>query len=760
MTVPSFRFTNADNTRGTIATGEGSTEFFHPLLPYDLFPSSGFLIHLNGWNLNRCQSDTTGHDGTVATAIHLLQMRAPREPAAPLLSWPGTGRVFRWGAKWRYRWYDSRTGEHSGLSPIPETEVNMGIETPLQSQTYLGQTAYFYIPTSGKPASADTVQLFANTTQQDNVWYLADEGAVGSASYVLLIDDNTDEDLFLKLSVVTGAPSVTPAGMTWSEGLMWPVVRAWTHPSSRVFYFGLRRFGRSFIGSSGFFVTITQGTDLCTIANVSGVPRIIEPGRVGQRVKFFDTASLSDPIEDPTVYRFVKAESAFTFRIWPELAVSMSALVGTTVNLFFSIEDDRDSRYVWMSEPGKPWLIDPLKTIAAGDDFDDGAMAWFVLGKKVYMQTRRRIYHAVGSSTGDPSRSTLFIPVADEGIIGFWAGCETPFGWVFVHETRGVRYFDGIGVYPLGKNPNPFRDFLPKEQFAGIDPAMMEETRCVYDAENRVVVIGYVPTGQSTLKETMVFYTEDMVWRGPNRDRLFSAGLIRSTTASHVFVKGDDFGSLQVREAQVLDVTPTISGFSALAGTVDSVQTKRIFADPSMTITNSAFDEPRGSPIWFHDGTYYYFAWVAGVLSPSVLELDGPPIREDGTIATLTAGWTFGLGTIRWSAITGYLDTGGDPVKPHEFFYLNVRFRRGTVSETFECGGAEDDNGTYAGVRVSSTSEAAPTRDANANVHGELRLKRHGAVVRLRLRGAARNGDPQITRAILVGEAREGALPS
>ena len=756
MSTPSYKFVNADLSRGLISAGEGSTEFYHPLLPLEMFASAGFLILLNGWNLNRCQSDTTGYDGTVATAIHLLQMRAPREPAAPLISWPGQGRVFRPGAKWRYRWYDSRTGEFSGLSPIPDTEINMGVITPFNSTTYLGQTAYFYIPTASKPASADTIQLFANTTQQDDVWYLADEGSIGSSSYVLLTDDNTDDELYLKLSVVTGAPSTLTAGMTWPEGIMPPVVKAWLHPSGRVFYYGLRRFGRSFAGATGFYATVTEGSDLCTISNPSGIPRIIEPGRVGQRVRFYDTAALSDPIEDPTVYRIVKVESAYEFRVWPELKVSSSLTAGASANFFFSIEDDRDARWTWMSEPNKPWLIDPLKTIAAGDDYDDGVMAWFSIGKRVFMQTNRRIYEAVGSASEDPSRSTLFIPVSEEGSIGYWAGCETPFGWVYVHETRGVRYFDGVQSYPLGRGGDPFSDFLPVDQFADFEPSMAEEVRCLYDAGSRTVIISYVPTGQSCLKETLTFHTGERVWRGPHRESVFSTGLLRSTTASNVFVTGDMFGSLSTRESSTKD-SPTVTNFLG-TGTITSVTSKRIFVDTGSTFLADSDERLRGCPVWFNDGTYNYFARVSDVLTTTTLELDGPPIREDGTLGTLTVGWTFSIGAIRWSLTTGYVDGGGDPARPLEALSLNVRFERGSSAETFECGAAEDGNGTFAGVRVSSSSSAAATRDTNGKVHGEMRLKREGALVQLRLRGTSVYGTPAIARAVLVAEEREGAL--
>ena len=82
-TAPNYRFKNATATRGLISSGEGSAEFLHPSLPTKFIPSNGFLLILNGWNLNRRMADTVGHDGTASTAVQLLQMRAPRQALMP-----------------------------------------------------------------------------------------------------------------------------------------------------------------------------------------------------------------------------------------------------------------------------------------------------------------------------------------------------------------------------------------------------------------------------------------------------------------------------------------------------------------------------------------------------------------------------------------------------------------------------------------------------------------------------------------------------
>ena len=671
MTTPAFTFKSATTSRGLISSGEGSAEFYHPLLPMTFFSAAGFLLILNGWNLNRAQSDIVGYDGTTTTAVQMLQMRAPRQPIMPMLSWIGTGRVFRPGAKYRYRWYNSATGQFSGLSDIPDAETNMGMVSPAGSTTYLGQTAYFYLATASKPPHADTIQLFANSTQEDTIWYLADSQPTGSSSYVMLTDDSTDDELEANEFVVSGSDSAQPPGPSWSEGIMDPRCKAYLHSSGRVFYFGMRRFGR--IGPLAVVMSVTQGSDLGTIGASSTDTRLIEPGRVGQRIRFFSDLS-STPIVDPTVYRIVKAETATTVRFQPPIAISSNVAEGATANLYYAIEDDRDARFIYMSEPNIPWLIDPLKTLAVGEDFDDGVMGIFTVKHpssfgfsvitRAFVQTRRSLYEMVNSDTENPFNSTTFSIVRPEGVSGLDAGCSTPFGWCYFHEILGPRLFDGRVCAPLGRPlgqgtqsgggglaDDPFQIFLARTQFQNIDPACVEDIVMTYDPDNHSVILSYIPLGGSTLRESLVFSATDRTWRGPYRECHVAAGKMRGSTTSEQLITGDSFGNLIVREAQALDVLPTITTFTG-TGTISSVTTNRVFVDSGATYNADGDKRLRGCPIWFTDGTDLWFARIADVLSATQLELDGPPIREDGTIGTLTTGWIYGVGSIRWSAAT------------------------------------------------------------------------------------------------------------
>lgn len=762
MTVaPAFSFKGATTTRGLIASGEGSAEFLHPTLPTRLVPSNGFLLVLNGWNLNRRIADTTGYDGTAATAVELLQMRAMRQPLLPAVSAMGVGRIFGRQYFWMGRFRDSRTGEVSGLSPLPTWRIDLGTEQPIGSTTYLGQNAAFamLVADLGAPAHADTFDLFRNASLRADVVYLVESVSIVGASSIQILDDNTDDELFGReaITLVSDVPGTIPSGFSWSDGLMWPVCSAWVDPGGRTIYSGVRRMGRFLNWNAQ--AAVTQGTDLVTISALSsGYMQMIEPGRVGQRIRFYTAAAASSPIADPTVYRIVKVESATTLRVWPEIVVSSSLAAGASATWYFSVEDDRDARFSYMSEPGKPWLIDPKKTVAAGDDYDDGVMQWFSIFGEVYCATRRRIYWARNYLSLDPSLTLSFVQVADEGMVGFDAGCVTPLGFAFHHETRGPRLFDGQRVTPLDRNPSPFQSFLATEQLAGFEPSMLDAIVYVYDDENHAVIVSYVPTGGSVHRETLSFSIADTNWRGPYRECVAAGGRIRGTANASVAVIGDNSGALSVRETQVLDHTPTLTGEDG-EGTITSVQTSRIFTDSGAAFNGDSDERVRGSPIWFVNaaGTTYYFARVVDVLSGTQLELDGPPVNEDGTTAVLTAGWTWGLGTIRWELITAYID-GGDPVHPKKAEELHLRFKRGTGSTTFEFGCADDANGQYVGQRLSSTSEAAPTANSAEVIYAKMAFQREAAAFQIRGRGASRFGDPQITTAIIDGDFRQGTL--
>lgn len=758
MTVnTAFRYRNATSGRLEVAGGPAANEFWHPVLPTCLYPAGGMLAVLNGWNLNRRLLETAEDESIGSDAVALLQIPAPSDTLSPMVSAVGAGRCFRRGAKWRYRWYNSTTGEFSGLSPVPEFSFDLGVQTPAGGTTYLGQKVWFNIATSGAPTGADTIQLFANGTSNEDVWYMADEGSIGSLSYVQLEDNNPDDDLFLKEYVSYAAPS----GPSWVEGVMPPVAKATAHPTGRTLYFGVRRFAS--LRQNATNATVATGSTTVTIDNTANIPRIVEPGRVGQRIRFFRaTTGFADPIRDPTAYRIASVTNGYTLEITPELQVSLDAAVGANNSYFWAIEDDRDARRVDMSEPGRPWLIDPRKAVYVGADSDDGVLAWFYLGGQSFAQTRKGIFSITNDVTEDPSLSMYVRQVSDEGCVGFEACASTPFGWVFVHPTLGIRLFDGAAVVPLGRGVDAFSDFSPTDQFRNFSAATMEDVRVVYDIRHHELYVSYVPDGAGSFTEALVFSAPDRAWRGPYRERLVCGGLLRTTSGDEEFVAGDDAGNLYTHNEQSLDLVPTITT-GTTTGTLTAVTNARMVKDSGNNFTADSDDRLRGMPIWFSDGTTYYFSRIIALLSDVGLELDGPPINEtSGAAATPAIGWTYGIGTIRWSLTTAYIDAG-EPSLQKIARLLRMRFKRGTDATTFEIGCAEDGNGSYNGERVSALSApvftvapAGSTSIPSSPVFCDARLERQGVCFQVRVRGVARSGEPRITTAILTLEVLDG----
>jgi hypothetical protein len=762
MTSPSFRFKNAAlATDGQAASGEAANDRFHPGGQACVRDHSGFLIITNGINLNRRVDDVLGYDGTSATALQLLQMRAVREPVAPAVGMMGAGKVFGRDFRWFIRCVNTRTGEFSGLSPAYGKLTNLGTEQPTGGTTYLGQNAYFRFAATGYDPRTDALQLFRNASRTPGVYYLVSQKSTTGVSYVDFVDDVVDEDLINATVYVSDA---VPSGPTWAEGIMPPVCRSWQDPIGRTLYFGRIRFGRIRPKTSNAYVTITQGTDLATLNSGTFVPYFVDPGRIGQRITFFMDADCTDPIADPTVYRFQKAESNTSFRIYPELAVSSDAAAGATVTLYYNITDDIDERWTYMSEAGLPWLIDPRKTIAVGDDYDDGPLAWFSLAGEIFVQTKRRIYRASNYASLDPSQTVQFTIAADEGMVGFDSGCVTPAGWAYVHERLGPRIFDGSATRPLDRRGAVAGAFLASSQFANFEPSALESVVVGYDGEHHAVIVSYVPLGQSTLKETMTYHFEDGVWRGPNRERVSCVGLLRSTSEGDVFVTGDDFGSLMTREAQVLDVVPSLANYPIATGTVGAVESMgRIFTASSVDFSADGDERLRGCPIWFKNTSTgaFYFSRIADVLSSTSLELDGPPVTDTDGSASLTSAWTFGIGDIRFILETTYIGDGGEPFLPKLLREVGVRFKRGASgdSTTFEIGVSDDADGTYRGERTDSTTSTIPTVAVASAVYGRVSPHREGATFQIRLRGSSREGTPQIGAAVVAVEVMPGTLP-
>src|SRR6185503_16587228 len=118
-----------------------------------------------------------------------------RQPLMPLISAPGNGGIIGQGFKWRWRWKNSKTGDCSGLSPSPTFKYDLGVPVSAGAEDWFGQTAYLRIPTATAATNADSIELFRNTTNQEDIWFSLGEKLINGASYVDFTDGYTDEEL-------------------------------------------------------------------------------------------------------------------------------------------------------------------------------------------------------------------------------------------------------------------------------------------------------------------------------------------------------------------------------------------------------------------------------------------------------------------------------------------------------------------------------------------------------------------------------------
>lgn len=741
MSAP-LKFAGAYSTTGEMTGLIGTAERLHPLYPTQVVGSNGYMLILNGFNLNRRTTDVVGYDGDVANIPFPLQMLAPPDELTPLLTYAGNGSVFGLGYKWRYRWKNSRTGEYSGLSPNPSASWNLGVETFPGSNIFLGQTAYFRIPVSSRPAGTDTLQLFRNSSAEESIWYLVSEKTTDSVSYVDITDDISDDTLFNAAEVVSLANS---SGPTFDEGIMPPVAKAYAHPTARTAYFGLRRY-KGLIRRYSTTGTVAVGDRFIEIEQG------VEAGRVGQRLRL---GVPGQTIDDPTVYRItaiVTAGSYYNVYVYPPIA-SSAYLTGVGGTVAFYIEDDREGRAVWFSEPGQPWLIDPYKTLYIGQDYSDEALHMFSMNGVTHVQTRQAIYRLENDQTEDPSLSAIVSLASDEGSVGLEAGCDTPFGWVYMHHGLGIRVFDGQKSMPVG-GEDEYTVFIANTQFQGIETNAIGECKLAWDHDKKVLLLSYVPTGKTNHCECLAFDPMTRTWRGPWRQRLFSSGSIRTLNGDEVFVAGDDFGNLYKNDEQVLDM---VNPAAVLTG---AVAASHVIG--STVITVDAFDTTnymRGCPIWFYNPAtgIYYYSVIAYVNNSTTITLQFPPVDENGNLVGPTSAYTWAVGSIRWSMMTSYIDAG-EPVLPKKIEHLSLRFRRGSAGGDFLVDVALDgDTTNFLGEKLTASSSPAITVSPTNTIFKKVRLSREGRAFTLRLRGQSTSGHPQITGAMTDLEVRGGA---
>lgn len=721
----------ASASRGETTLAPAESELFHPFARTSLVDTGGFLLVLNGISTNRRLS---AFDSTPEA----LQMPAPMDSISPTLFGPGSGRVFGNDLFWCYRWKNSDTGEVSGLSPLSAWGTNVGTEVVDGSDNYLGEKVIFRIVVNTtRPNGADTVQLFRNTTSQKKVFLLVQEiqFIIGTVA-VLMEDDKTDDELGQsEQAAFRSAPDAT-------YGAMPPVAKAYRHSNGRTMYYGGFRFGTHRVGR----VTITADSSL--VAPSNGDTLNIYPyaryNRIRQRFIPLKRASDNVVIEDPTHYTIVNVDSYNNTPVMNNLYVhpaiqTNNQMSAGSVEVLYEIRDDRDLREVHISDVFNPTQVDPANSIFIGRDRDDSPCLITEVGEATFAVTRKGIYRLDALDTLDPSLSVSIVPVVEEGAAGLWAACYTPMGIVYLHENLGVRLFDGKSSLPLGGS-SPAEEFQPKTQLAALEKSLFDQALLYFDPINFRVVLSSVWLAGSDEAVSFSYDPGTGSWRGPHFMSRYVTGDVADLGSGRTFVTGDQHGNVIREEYQVLDLLDTDTG-QTVTGTVASVA-GLVFTVTAATFNPSSDYRMRGAPIWFLTGSTYYRSVVSDVVSATQIRLLYPPVDESGNVGTLAAGWTFGVGSIRWRATTAYLDAG-EPIQPKTMERVRLRFQRGTASDPFTVANDAEDSGTF----TTETGSAA-TVDPNSSVYAEPRIRKNGVTHKLRLTGTSRGGEPKISGAI------------
>lgn len=726
-------------TRGYTGSGHSSKEWFDPYAKMDIVGANGIQILVNGINANR---KFPYGANTSSFKVTDLVMRAPYDTLLPAFSLPGDGNIFGNGYIWRFRGKNSVTNEVSGLSTSVTPGVNLGLELVPGSGDWVGQTAYIYIPNSSIPAFADVVQVFRNINQNTDEYYLIGELAV-TGSTLTFIDDFADEDI-----IFNEQASLSP-NPTYQEGLPFPCTKAFRHSTGRIMLYGVQRMGPT---RPITFGTHVVGTDTITLDGA--MP--LDPSREGQSLRLLTTSGGAD-IGDRTIYRILEVVDYQTIRIYPVLQANSS---GSYTNINVEITDDRDARTIFVSEPGNSTQYDFLKIMSVGFDQNDGLLHLCQMEGVTYAITRRRIYRVENDQSEDPSLTYRLTVVAEEGTIGFWSTAVAPFGIVMVND-KGVRVFDGTICKPLGSR-SPFDRFLLKQQFTdpgntnityaayvsgyqGPELSLLDQVCVYYDPTRHYIRVFYVPYGNTSFSEEIVFSALHNVWRGPWRCRGTHAGLMRNDDGSDVFVIGEDFGNLILDEQGSIDVlngsnislvtfaANTKWELSYLGGNSDYYSDKRI----------------RGTPILFVDPntTNTQMNWIVDTLTATSIVVE--------KLSNVVSGFSSFLGAIYWYTKTGWIDDK-EPIQPKTLETLRLRLEpltplsdNNTFSFLIKVNG--DDNNTI------TQPDNPPTYTTLGDPWFEAVMHRGNCrVFQIIMEGYTTRGNPKLTNVVADLLVQEG----
>lgn len=753
MGVSPFLFTQANVATGEVASSPShADEALHPAARVSLVHAGKFLLVLDGITSNRRLDKVSG-------ALQPLQITAPyQELRAFTMAFPGGGQLFGLNYKYRFRWKNSVTGEVSGLSIIPSEGINLGAEVIPGSNDYIGETAVVSLDVSLRPPGVDTVEWFRNASQ-GSVYFRHSETFI-TGTYATLIDNLTDEYLLSGSETSTLRPAPT-----WNEGIMPPMCRAYQHANKRVLYYGQQRMGSCRTGSVTVYAEGDQALNppidpQYVLPNAGGTytqKPFVKVNRVGQRLRLLTRVSDSAAIQDATTYRLIDVRHGTgglgvnVLYVYPKV-VSNPQMSQNSVSCYFTIEDDRDLRAVWLTAPGQPTQLDTSQVLYFGAHPSDTPCLIAQAGGADACVTREKVYRIDGLDTDDPFLNAQLTEIADEGACGVWAACAAPFGICYLNAIAGPRLFNGQTVMPLGGG-GATTPFPGKTQWDALEKGCLDQAIMFYDTERNEVVLAGVFMAGSDLEVFFVYDPGVGVWRGPHRGSRTAHGALAYPSMEAPEFSGDLYGNLLDEQAQVLDMV--VATTHTLTGTISAVSGYTILTDASGVFDPASDQRLRGCPILLYDGTTYYYSVIAEVLGATQLRLLYQPVDIDGAAGIPAADWTYGIGSIPWRVRTGHLDSS-DPIRPKLAERLRLRYQRaGASASIFTVGAATDADGTY-----TSDSGARKTVDPSLTTGAEVALKVPGVAVTLELAGTSRTGEPQIVGAVLDMDVRDGATPN
>lgn len=704
----------------------------------DLVPTRALLLQLNGetenkkWDMRKIVGLDT------SSALHL---QAPFGQLRPAISYAGgSGRIFGQDYRWRFRYSRSSTGEASGMSEIPSVGVNMGREAPAGSTNVVGQKAIFnFVPddfNTGVNANigggATTLQIFRNTSNQLDVWYLVGELSLPAAGEFTFEDNTPDEEL-----IANEQASLRP-NPQYALGIMPPMARAYQHPTGRTLYYGIRRMG-PYEGTSATLTTGERDVDASLRTTENGMRRI------GQRFVPLETSG--GTYTDDTIYRICAYDrdgAGAGIAVNPPVVASDDMTDDVATLTKWEVRDDRDGRLFYMSEPGAPGQIDFAKAVSPGTDADDGVLFIGGFRGQTVLFTRRRIYLVLDDFSEDPSLTMRFSIAAEEGTYGLWTTTVTEEGFVFVNE-RGVRVFD-LASPPRALGGEQFYSQFPAlSQFRGVESSLLAESFVCYDATTHRSYWSYAPAGRQAPEETLVFDHETRQWRGPWRRQVYSFGTVRSSAGEDVPMFGDLFGNLIQDETAVSDVVNATT--HTTSGTITSVQDGNglVFTDSTATLDPESDKRLVGCPIVLNDGNgSVYQNWIADVPSGTQIMLAHFP---EGALST---GWTYTIGSIDWKLTTAPFDAN-EPIQHKTLVKLRTRFERGDAG-TFTI-----ETSTDGDTDIEAKTQPVDISTSKSEVHDASPVNAGGRMFSVSLSGTSTNGHPKITNAIAdleVGRSR------